>query len=131
MSSNNVEMTENKTLTEKAKYLLENEEELQDEISDFLSENSIEEINENIAEIKDLSKVFKRVHRQMKFAFENYEDVPKIRLEICLENITEYLANAKVAKKNRFKYSEEQRLLDQNEEWRLLKEKENAKNGKG
>ena len=30
-------------------------------------------------------------------------------------------------KKNRLKYSEEQSLLDQNEERRLLKEKENAK----
>ena len=101
MPSNNVEMTENKTLTEKAKYLLENDEELQDEIPEFLSENlvadapSIEEIDENIAEIKDLRKVFKRVHRQMKFAFENYEGEHKIRLENYLEKITEYLANAK------------------------------------
>ena len=132
-SSNNSKMAEDKTtLSENVKNLLENEEEIQDEISEFLSENqaadalSVEEIDENISEIKDLRKVFKRVHRQMKYVFENYENEHKIRLENNLERITYYLANAKIEKKNRFQNLETQKLLEKNEERQLLEEKKIA-----
>ena len=112
------------------KSLVHNEEEFFEEITEFLEENksedalNIEDIDENVLEIKELRKVFKRVHREMKTDIAEYENKLKPRLDEQLANISDYLANAKAVKKTRLNSAEQQKIWDQDVEKRILHEKE-------
>ena len=65
------------TEAERAQNLIASEEEIYEEIGEFLEENvpedsaSIEDINDALNDVKDLRRIFKRAHRQMKWV-DNY-----------------------------------------------------------
>ena len=101
------DMTE-AAVTNNVTYLIQAEEVCDEAISDFFAENvltdaySFEEIDSNVVEIKDLRTEYKRLHRQLKVAVEDYETgglKPKYD-EIC-QKVTDYIKNAKLEKKTR------------------------------
>ena len=81
--------------------LLQAEEGIFEEISDFLEENrlpeafGIDEIDENVGEIKELRKEFKRVHRQLKSHLENYGTELKENYDDHCKKITDYITRQK------------------------------------
>ena len=112
-----------------SKIVITNEEEIYEEIDEFLVENapgeaaSIDDINDALNDIKELRRIFKRAHREMKWVDE-YDAQYKPRLDEQLKKITDYLVSAKSEKKKRLEQSENMKLNAVTAEKQLLEEKE-------
>ena len=86
--------------------LVQNEIEIYEEINEFFEENlldealSIPEIDNNLFEVKELRRIFKRVHRQMKNIGDDYEKNYENKLDELMK-IWKYLCDAKIEKGSR------------------------------
>ena len=97
-------------------FLINNEEELFEEIDVFFDENkvaealSIEEIDQNLAEVKELRRGFKRAHRELKSKLNDYDVQYKGRNEERCDAITRYIMEAKEEKRRRVDNRDQQRV---------------------
>ena len=99
-------------------HILQTEESCEEAISDFFEENSLadaytlEEINSNVIEIKNLRTEYKRLHRQLKPLVEEYDTNMKPKYDEICEKITNYIKDSKIEKRNRIDKLQQQETVD-------------------
>ena len=115
------------------KNVIQSEEEFFEEIEEFLMENvpsdavNIEEIDEYISEIKELRRVFKRVHREMRTDIPEYNNVFALRLDSHINKMAEFIIEAKNEKKSRIDNEIKQKFWVEENAKRIVNEKAEAK----
>ena len=98
----------------------------------FFAENKLpdacsqEEIDENVSEIKDLRKNYKRVHRGLKEIATDYNAEFKPKYDKVCQRMSDYIIEAKVEKKTRSDNLEEQRIIDKEKEMETRRLQEEA-----
>ena len=110
--------------------ILQTEEGCKEALSDFFEENKLadaydlDEIDTNVAELKELRIEYKRVHRQLKVEIPDYDrDLKPGYDEWCLK-ISEYIKNAKTEKRYRSEKVEAQLAKDKEMEKKEKEDKE-------
>ena len=123
-------------LSPDTKSITNSEIEYYEEIDEFLKENllrdafSIEDINNNLSEIKELRRVYKRIHREIKYVLTEYNENFEARLVNHLEKISDYIADANIEKKRRLAEVEAKESFERREEKRMEMERNNKKEKK-
>ena len=110
--------------------ILQTEEGCKEALSDFFEENkladayNLEEIDNNVAELKELRIEYKRVHRQLKVVITEYDrDLKPAYDELCLK-ISEYIKNAKTEKRTRSEKVEAELVKHKEKEKKEKEDKE-------
>ena len=109
-------------------YIVNNEEDCYDEICTFFEENkvkeaiSLDEIDSSVAEIKDLRRVFKRAHRELKSKLSDYDRLYKMKNDKCCTEITEYIKKAKEEKKKRIDDKDKEQARKAKDEEKIQKD---------